>query len=175
MKWRTANTNTILFEKRKFDQNCHSLSLLVIRCHRLSLVVPLVVIRCHLLYQLLYHWLSLVVPLVVIRCHSLYHSLSLDVPLVWLFINDPEKSMIFISEISIIIKKNKLCLKKYSCDLFLPELRQFLAWKRSFLKIYLGGGGVTAPGPPLPPAHVPIIAMYFVCTGPEKESVSCNY
>ena len=106
--------------------------------HSLSLIVSLVVIR--------YHSLSLV----VIRCHSLYHSLSLDVPLVWLFINDPEKSMIFISEISIIIKKNKLCLKKYSCDLFLPELRQFLAWKRSFLKIYLGGGGVTAPGPPFP-------------------------
>ena len=28
-------------------------------------------------------------PFVVIRCHSLYHSLSLDVPLVLLFINDP--------------------------------------------------------------------------------------
>ena len=34
------------------------------------------------------HSLSLVVPLIVIRCHSLYHSLSLDVPLVGLFIND---------------------------------------------------------------------------------------
>ena len=26
---------------------------------------------------------------VVIRCHSLYHSLSLDLPLICLFINDP--------------------------------------------------------------------------------------
>ena len=66
MKWRTAHTNTV-FEKRKFGQNCHSLSLLVIRCHRLSLVVPAVVIRCHSL--------SLVVPLVVTRwttCLSFY-------------------------------------------------------------------------------------------------------
>ena len=92
MKWRTAHTNTILFEKRKFGQNCHSLSLLVIWCHRLSLVATCCTTCCHSLYHLLsfvvtrchllYHSLSLVVPLVVIRCHSLYHSLSLVVPLV---------------------------------------------------------------------------------------------
>ena len=45
---------------------CHSLSLIAICCHSLPFVVPLV----------------------VICCHSLYHSLSLDVPLVCLFIND---------------------------------------------------------------------------------------
>ena len=97
MKWRTAHTNTISFEKRKFGQNCHSLSVLVIRCHRLSLVVAcsttcchslslvvtwyttrchslsFVITRCHSLYHSLYHSLSLVVPLVVTR----YHSLSL--------------------------------------------------------------------------------------------------
>ena len=55
---------------------CHSLSLFVIYCHLLSLVA----IRCHSLYHSLL--------LVVIRCHSLYHWLSLDVPLVCLFIND---------------------------------------------------------------------------------------
>ena len=118
MKWRTAHTNTILLEKRKFGQNCHSLSLLVIWCHRLSLVVTrcttcchslslavtCCTTRCHSLYHLLsfivtrchllYHSLSLVVT----RCHSLSlvvplvvtrcHSLSLVVPLVCLFINN---------------------------------------------------------------------------------------
>ena len=54
----------------------HSLSLAVIHCHFLSLVVPLVAIRCHSLYQSL--------SLLVIHCHSL----SLSVPLVCLFIND---------------------------------------------------------------------------------------
>ena len=62
----------------------HSLSfvvsLVVTRCHSLSLVV----IRCHSLS----YSLSFVVPLVVIRSHSLYHSLSLNVLLVCLFIND---------------------------------------------------------------------------------------
>ena len=60
----------LLFEKKeklagmvtRCTTRCHSLSLVVILCHSLSLVV--------------------------IRCHSLYHSLSLDVPLVCLFIND---------------------------------------------------------------------------------------
>ena len=55
-------------------RNGHSLPLVVIGCttrsHSLSLVVPLAVIRCYLLY------------------HLLYHSLSLDVLLVYLFIND---------------------------------------------------------------------------------------
>ena len=45
---------------------CYSLSFFVTRCHSLSLVV----IHCHLLY----HSLSLVVPLVAIRCDSMYHS-----------------------------------------------------------------------------------------------------
>ena len=51
---------------------CHSLSFVVTRCHSVSLVV----IRCHLL------------PFVVTRCTTCYHSLSLDAPLVRLFIND---------------------------------------------------------------------------------------
>ena len=40
------------------------------------------------------HSLSLVVPLVVIPCHLLYHSFSLDVPIVCLFINDHENEYI---------------------------------------------------------------------------------
>ena len=56
-------------KKRKINRNGHSLSFVVTRCHSL------------------YHSLSLV----VIRCHSFTtrcHSLSLDVPLVCLFLND---------------------------------------------------------------------------------------
>ena len=74
---------------------CHSLSFVVTRCQSLSLVVTCCTTRC----RSLYHLLSLVVPLVVIRCHSLsfvvplvvirYDLLSLDVLLVCLFINDP--------------------------------------------------------------------------------------
>ena len=70
----------------------------VTHCHLLSLVVSLVVILCHLLQ----HSLSVVATRCTTRCHLLYHSLSfvvtccttrchslsLDVPLVCLFIND---------------------------------------------------------------------------------------
>ena len=83
---------------------CHSLSLIAICFHSLSLVVLLVTT----LYHLLLHSLSPVVIgcdllsytvtrcttrchallLIVTRYHSLYHSLSLDVPLVCLFVND---------------------------------------------------------------------------------------
>ena len=69
--------------KRKISQNDHSLSLVVIRCHSLSLVVPLDVTRC----TTRCHPLSFV----VICCHSLYHLLSLDVSLFCLFINDPSR------------------------------------------------------------------------------------
>ena len=88
-------------------QNYHSLSLLVIRCHwlslavtrcttcchllsfvSLSLVVPLVVTLCTTCCHSLYHLLSLFVPLVVTLCTTCCNSLSLDVPLVCLFIND---------------------------------------------------------------------------------------
>ena len=55
---------------------CHSLSFIVTRGHLLSLVVT----RCHLL--------SLVVSCFTTGCHSLYQSLSLDLSLVCLFIND---------------------------------------------------------------------------------------
>ena len=65
----------------------HSLSLVLARCHLLSLVVPLVVARC----TTRCHSLSLVVLLVVTRCTTRFHSLSLDVPLVCLFINDLKK------------------------------------------------------------------------------------
>ena len=74
--------------------HCHSLSFFVTRCHSLSLAVPLVVTRWITRCHSLYHSMSLVVT----RCHSLYHllsfvvtrchSMSLDVPLVCLFIND---------------------------------------------------------------------------------------
>ena len=47
--------------------NCHFLFLVVIRCHSLSLAVPLVITRCHSLY----HMLSFVIT----RCHSM----SLDI------------------------------------------------------------------------------------------------
>ena len=58
------------------------LSLLVIRCHSLSFFV----IRCHWLSPV--HSLYHSSPLVVIRCTNRSHSLSLDVRLVCLFIND---------------------------------------------------------------------------------------
>ena len=45
----------------------HSLSFVVIRCHSLSFVVPLVVLRCTTRCHLLYQSLSFVVT----RCHSL--------------------------------------------------------------------------------------------------------
>ena len=67
-----------------FVTRCHSLSFIVTRCttrcHSLSLVVPFVVSGCTTRCHLLYHSLLLV----VIRCHSL----SLDEPLVCLFMND---------------------------------------------------------------------------------------
>ena len=68
-------------KKRKISQNdpslsvtrCHSLSLVAIRYHSLSLVVPFFVTRCYSLYHSLSfavtrsHSLSVVVPLVVTR------------------------------------------------------------------------------------------------------------
>ena len=56
--------------------HCHFLLLAVILCHSLSLVVTRCITRCHSLYHLL--------SFVVTRCHSM----SLDVPLVCLFIKD---------------------------------------------------------------------------------------
>ena len=55
------------------------LSLAVTHCYFLSLVVTRCITCCHSL--------SLVAPLVANRCPSLYQSLSLDIPLVCLFIN----------------------------------------------------------------------------------------
>ena len=73
---------------------CHSLSLVITRCYSLWFVVTCCTNRCHSL--------SLIVSFVVTRCNSLslvvalmslvvirYPSLSHDVPLVCLFINDP--------------------------------------------------------------------------------------
>ena len=65
---------------------CHSLSFVVTRCHLLSIVVSRCITRCHSLC----HSSSFV----VIHSHSLYHSLSLDVSLVCLFINNPCKGNI---------------------------------------------------------------------------------
>ena len=63
-------------KKRKISHYGHLLSFVVThcttRCHSLSIAVTL----CHLF------------SLVLICCHSLYHSLSLNVPLVCLLIND---------------------------------------------------------------------------------------
>ena len=80
----------LLFVFIRFITRRHSLSLIFVLCNSLSAVV----IRCHLLH----HSLSLVVIRCTTLCHSLYHSLSvvvtrfhllsLDVPLVCLFIND---------------------------------------------------------------------------------------
>ena len=67
--------------------HCHSLSLFATHFHSLSLFVPLVVIRCHSLY----HSLSFVVTRCITRCATRCHSLSLDVPLVCLFISDLSK------------------------------------------------------------------------------------
>ena len=81
------NLKSLLFAFICCITRCYSLPFVVIRCHLLLLVVPLVVLlavtRCHLLYHSLslvvtrFHSLSLVVPLVVTCCHSMYHSLSL--------------------------------------------------------------------------------------------------
>ena len=71
---------------------------MVTRCHSLSLAAPLVVIRCHSLYQSL----SLLVPLVVTRCTTRCHSLSLDVPLVCLFISD----LFSVSNKKLLLKEN---------------------------------------------------------------------
>ena len=83
-----------------FVTRCHWLSLVVTHCHLLSLAVPLVVTRFHSWY----HSLSFGVLRCTIRCHSLYnslsfvvtrcHSLSLDVPLVCLFINNRKRNVL---------------------------------------------------------------------------------
>ena len=80
-------------KKGKISQNDHSLSLVVIcclsllfkvtYCHSLSLVAILAT-PCLTRFHSVCHLLSFVVT----RCHSLYHSLSLDVSLVCLFINN---------------------------------------------------------------------------------------
>ena len=68
---------------------CYSLPLVVTLCHSLSFFVTRCTTRCHSLYTRcysLYHSLSFVVTRC--HCHLLYHSLSLDVPLTCLFLND---------------------------------------------------------------------------------------
>ena len=90
----------LLFVFIRFITRRHSLSLIFVLCNSLSVVV----IRCHFFTTCCpsLHWLHHSLSLAVIRCtthcHSLYHSLSLvvtrcyllslDVPLVCLFIND---------------------------------------------------------------------------------------
>ena len=64
--------------------HCHLLSLVVIHCHPLQHSLSVVATRCTTRCHLLYHSLSFVVTCCTTRCHSL----SLDVPLVCLFIND---------------------------------------------------------------------------------------
>ena len=82
------NLKSLLFAFICCITRCYSLPFVVIRCHLLLLVVPLVVTRC----TTRCHSLSFVVPLVVTRCHSFSftvtrcttrcHLLSLDVPFV---------------------------------------------------------------------------------------------
>ena len=60
--------------------HCHSLPLVVTLCHLLHHSLSLIVLLVVTVYHLLHHSLSLI----VIRCHSL----SLEVPLFCLFIND---------------------------------------------------------------------------------------
>ena len=57
-------------KKRKISQNDHSLSLAVICCHSLSLIVPLVVIRC----TTRCNSLLFVITRCTNRCHWIYHS-----------------------------------------------------------------------------------------------------
>ena len=68
-----------LIRKKKISRNHDSLSLVATRCHSLPLVATCCTTRCLLL------------SLVVLHCHLLTtrcHSLSLDVPLACLLIND---------------------------------------------------------------------------------------
>ena len=86
--WQSFILWSVLCRFHSLYHCCHSLSLIAIYCHLLSLVVSLAVTLCHSLHHSLsfvvirchslYHSLSLV----VIRCPSLYHSLSLVVPIV---------------------------------------------------------------------------------------------
>ena len=91
-------------KKGRLAKNGYSLSFAVTFCCLLSFIVTRFETCCHLLYyllsfffnhcHLLYQSLSLVGPLVVVtcsttRCTTRCHSLSLDVTLVFIFINDP--------------------------------------------------------------------------------------
>ena len=75
----------------RFTTCCHSLWLIVICCHSFSFVLT----RCHslllvvLLFVTTYHSLHQPLSFAVTRCTTRRHSLSLDVPLVCLFIYDP--------------------------------------------------------------------------------------
>ena len=75
----------------RFTTCCHSLWLIVICCHSLSFVLT----RCRslllvvLLFGTTYHSLHQPLSFAVTRCTTRRHSLSLDVPLVCLFIYDP--------------------------------------------------------------------------------------
>ena len=108
----------------------HSLSLLVIRCHLLSLVVLLAVVRC----TTRCHSLSLVVPLVVTSCHSLSlvvircHSLSLDVPLACLFINDHVKVALSFASISF-FRYSNIFDNDHTSELNYAQLKVSIIWQ----------------------------------------------
>ena len=70
----------------------HLLSFVVTRCHPLLFVVTRCTTRCHSLYTTHCHLLSFAAT----RCIKLCQLLSLDVPLVCLFINDHPKLEIFV-------------------------------------------------------------------------------
>ena len=99
-KHKTTLFYLLSFAFIQFITRCHSLSFIVIFCYSL----PFTVTRCHSLSFVLTccttrcHSLSLVVIRCAARCYSLSfvvircHSLSLDVPLVCLFMNDRHRT-----------------------------------------------------------------------------------
>ena len=101
---------------------CHSLSLVVTLCHSLYHLLSFVVIRCHSLY------------------HSLYHSLSLDVPLVCLFINDLYVMSIFIIKKIILTQKIIFQLFNYLNGVTKNSLRKKVPREGSGVVLWLGQG-----------------------------------
>ena len=109
---------------------CHSSRLVVIRCHlchSLSLVVLLVVTRCHLLY----HSLSFVVTCCTTRCRLL----SLDVPLGCLFINDlPLTSVFNFTNSTFIWKKFQNTIQFWAFKKMIKKMITDYHWATIFAK-----------------------------------------
>ena len=108
--------------------HCHFLFLVVVHFHSPSFVVTCCTTHCHSLY----HLLSFAVICCITRCHSLSpiisrcHSLSLDVPLVCLFINDG-------SDTSTIDPKCCFRIKEITSCHYLHHMLSFLDWQMAFI------------------------------------------